>query len=136
MLVADGSDIQLTPDAEEKLIQLLDIQAKVEEAVKTVKANLEQAGLEIDPNFKSAHSDKIRIGYRYFGSQYAVDESRVSELPTEVYETKTSYSVNKKGLDAYLKQHESLPLGIVEKDRKKTITITRLDVEEGGSDGE
>lgn len=131
-LVQDGTDIYFSQEAEEALVKLLEIQKQVEEAVKSAKEILEAKGLEMNPNFKSISGDKVRVGYRYFGSQYAVDESRVNEIPTELYKTKTSYSVETKALENYLKQHEGLPLGIVEKDRKKTITISII----GESDGD
>lgn len=123
-LVAEGEDIFIKPEAEDALIELLEIQEKVEEAVKTVKENLEAKGLEINPNFKSIQGDNVRIGYRYFGAEYRIDEAYISEIPENLYTAKTSYSLDTKELKNYLKENKGIPQGIVANDRKKTITIS------------
>ena len=119
---ADG--IFMDGSAEKSLVALLDLSDKLEQAVKEAKATLEAKALALDPNFQSIQGDKIKVGYRYFGSRWSVDESNLSQLPEIFYNKKTVLSVNTEVVEDQLKKTNQLPLGLRENDRTKTITIT------------
>jgi len=122
-LVHDGTDIVLDPKAEQALIDLIELQARVEGALATVKRQIEEKALEYNPNFTSVQASRIKVGYQFFGSKYTIDESKIDKLPQHMYKTKITYSPIGAEVDKFAKEHNALPLGIVERDRTKSITI-------------
>lgn len=125
VLADDAGNIILTPEAESSIIQLLEIQESIEEAIKLAKDNIEKQALKFNANFNSVASDNLRVGYRVFGSKYKIDESRIDSVPKGLYRTEVKYSVIPDEVDKYVDEHGSLPLGVEEPERKKQITITR-----------
>lgn len=123
-LVTEGKNIFLRPDAENALVALLSLRDKVEEAISNAKHILEEEGLKQNPNFSSIRSDKVRVFYRVFGAKYTVDDTHIADLPTALYKQKMTYSVNTKELEKFVEETGALPLGIIEKDLKKQITIS------------
>lgn len=130
LLVDNGKDIILTPKAEDGLIKLLELKEMVDNAMSTAKKMIEEAALNFNPNFSSVQSDKVKIGYRFFGGKYAVQDGFDGRsLPAELVEveTKIVYKLNTKAVDKFAKTHGSLPLGIVVIPRNKQITIKRIE---------
>lgn len=125
VMADDAGNIILTPEAESSIIQLLEIQESIEDAMKLAKDNIEKQALKFNPNFNSVASDNLRVGYRVFGSKYRIDESRLSSVPKELYKTEVKYSPVPGEIDKYVDEKGTLPLGIEEPERKKQITITR-----------
>lgn len=130
-LVTKADGIFLTPKGEETLVQLLDIQKKVEDAINTAKTVLEQAALKLNRDFKSIQGDKIKVAYRYYGSQYYLDETLVAEVDPELYKVTKRYSVNTKAVEEWVETHKGMPLGIKEVERKKQIAFSM----KGGKNG-
>ncbi len=124
MLVEHGKDIFLTPEAEASIVALLDLQERIKEAVDRMKGMIAAAGEAHNPNFTSIKGDNVRIQYRQYGGKYAIDVTRVQELPTDLYDTKVSYSPKTKEIDKWTEEHGGLPLGINERERAKTVSIT------------
>lgn len=120
----ESGKIFLSADAEDVLLKLIEAQKTVENAISEAKKIIEEEGLKLNPNFKGIQSDNLRIGYRYFGAEYKIDESRIEELPKELYEVKKYYSVNTPELKKFVEEHDGIPLGIVKIDRQKTVTIS------------
>lgn len=123
-LKADAGKIFLTPTGEDTLVQLLEIQAQVEAAIDEAEKILEEAALKLDPNFTSIQADKIKVFYRAYGTKYAIDESHLEDVPKELYTTKTSYLPDSKAIEKYTDENKGLPLGIVEKERTKSLKFT------------
>lgn len=123
-LTADAGKIFLTPTGEETLVQLLEIQAQVEAAIDEAEKTLEEAALKLDPNFTSIQADKIKVFYRAYGSKYYIDETRIAEVPKELYTEKISYSLDSKGVEKWAEEHKGLPIGVVEKERTKSLKFT------------
>ena len=86
-LAEDAKGIYTTLEAEQALIKLLSMQKKIEEGIEIAKKNLEEAGLKINPNFKSIRSSNVRIYYRGYGSRYFIDEQYVGNVPPDLFET-------------------------------------------------
>jgi hypothetical protein len=123
-LTKDGSKIVLDPSAEESIIKLLKLQAKVETAIEKLKEEIASEGLKYDPNFKSVESDNLRIWYKYYGSRYAIDANRISEIPESLYKEQKRYYPDTKAIDEYTAQGDKdLPLGIIERERAKKLSI-------------
>jgi hypothetical protein len=123
-LTQDAGKIFLTADGEDVLVQLLEIQQQVEAAIDAAEATLEQAALAIDPNFTSIQADKIKVFYRAYGTKYTIDESQLPEVPKELYTTKTTYLPDSKAIEKWVDEHKGLPVGIVEKERNKSLKFT------------
>lgn len=123
-LTADAGKIFLTPTGEDTLVQLLEIQAQVEAAIEEAEKTLEEAALKLDPNFTSIQADKIKVFYRAYGTKYAIDESQLPAIPKELYTTKTTYSPDSKAVEKWVDEHKGLPVGIVEKERNKSLKFT------------
>lgn len=122
----ESGKIIMTPEAEGSILQLMDIQLQIEDAIRKAKENIEKEALKYNENFSSIVSNNLKIGYRAFGAKYTLDESRIDEVPEGLYkkEVKTVYSVDTKAVDSYCEEKGGLPLGIEERERKKQITIS------------
>lgn len=123
-LKEEGSKIILDPEAEQSILKLLKAQAKIEKALDELKEKIAEEGLKHDKNFKSVESDNVRIWYRYYGGKYTVDKNRINEIPKDLYKEKTRYYPNTKAIEEYTAQGDKdLPLGIIERDRSKKLSI-------------
>jgi hypothetical protein len=126
-LVAEGKNIVASPKAEEALVALLTLKEEVENAIEEAKKVIEEKALELNPNFSSIRSDKIKVAYKTYGAKYAIDETKVNFLPKEVYRSKVSYTADAKALEKFVEEHGGLfPDGIIIKDRKKSMSISLI----------
>lgn len=135
-LVVKADDIFLTPEGEKVLVQLLEMQDQVENAIVEAKAKLEAAALKANPNFSSIQANQIKVYYRAFGSKYYIDENQINLAPKELYtsEEKVVYKIDTKAVDKWIDQHGGLPTGINEVERKKTLSFGLK--KNGGTDNE
>lgn len=123
-LVADSKNIIFSADAENTLVTLLGIQKQVEDAIDQAKKNIEQAALKLNPNFSSVQGDKVKVFYRSYGSKYKIDESFIDQIPVDLYSIKKSYSANTKAIETFVESNKGLPIGIIEPERPKSISIS------------
>lgn len=123
-LTEKAGDIFLGPDGEEALVQLLEIQTQVENAIVEAKQKLEAKAMELDPNFSSIQGDRVKVSYRFYGSKYYLEDDKIDQVPEELYKTTTRYSIDTKALGEYLKEKPGLPVGIKEVERKKSLTFS------------
>lgn len=124
--VTGASTIVVTPEAEQSLLELFNAQKQIEDAIDEVKAKIQEAALAQNPDFKTVHSDNFTVAYRAWGSRYAIDEAYLKNVPKELYRVKTTLYPETKEIDKYIDAHEGkIPLGIIEKDREKKISITQ-----------
>lgn len=126
-LVEDGGKILMSQEAEASLVQLLELQKSVEAAIGDAKKAIEEAALAYNPNFTSVQGEKVKVGYRSFGSKYGIDQATFDKLPPQFYKKKVSYSAETKEVDKYLVEFGSLPLGITKIERPKQISIKLID---------
>lgn len=123
-LVMKGKDIFLTPKAEKSLLKLLDLQKKIDEAINTAKKLIEEQGIAHNENFTSIKGDKLKIMYRVYGAKYAIDSTRIADLPSEFYKVSTSYAPVTAKIEKFVDEKGSLPLGISERERSQQISIS------------
>ena len=124
-LTADADKIFISPEGEEVLVQLIEIQEQVEEAIKAAKAKLEKTALELNPLFSSIQADKIKVFYRAYGSKYVIDDSQVQFIPKELYTVKTTYTPESELIEKYIDANKGkMPQGIIEPDRVKQISFS------------
>lgn len=123
-LVCDADKIVLSNDGEKAIIQLLKLQKQIEQALTTAKMMVEKKALELNPNLKSITSDNLRISYRQYGSKYRIDESFFEKLDPSFYKIRKAYDVVADEVEKYCEEHKSLPIGINEVDRPKTLSFS------------
>lgn len=132
-LVKKGEEILFKPEAEKALLELLELEATVKAAIDDARHNIETAALKKNKNFSSVVSDKIKVGYRFFGSKYKIGkgyERELSDNYPNLINSSVRYSINAKELEKFEKESGSVPMGIEAVDRKKQITIKRVGEDE------
>ena len=129
ILAEEGDKFIFKPSAEEALVKLLELQKYINEVVENVKNNIAEAGQSINPNFKGVIGDKVRCIYRSYGAKYKYDwAKRLQAMPFLI--EKTSYSVDSKKVEDYLKEVKELPEGILDANRTNQLSIMLDDEEE------
>jgi len=123
-LTAEADKIFLTPEGENTLVKLLDIQKQVERAIETAKQMLEKKALELNPNFSSIQADKIKVYYRAYGAKYRIDPNNISYCPKELYKTRVAYDVDLGAVEKWTEEHKGLPVGINEVERQKSLSFS------------
>ena len=123
-LVEESEQIFLAASGEKYLLQLLDLEAQVEAAIKEAKQRLAEAGSRISPKFKSIHGERIVVMYKTHGSKYKIDEAHADKLPEDLYVKEVKLKPVPKAIDAWADEHNGkLPLGIIEPKREKSIVF-------------
>lgn len=124
-LKAESDKIFLEPEGEEILVELLELQEQVEEAIKAAKVKLEETALKLNPLFSSIQADKIKVFYRAYGTKYIIDESKIRFIPKELYTSKTTYTPESDAIDKFIDQNKGkIPDGIIEPERQKQISFS------------
>jgi len=126
-LIADKADkLLITKEAENEIAKLLDLQEKIDEAIKQAKELIEKKGLELNPNFKSVEGDIVKASYRYYGQKYYLEEDKIDKIPVEMYtkEITTRYKANTDIIENFIEKNNGLPYGIVAPERKKSLSIS------------
>lgn len=86
-LRADADKVFLEPEADDVILKFIAIEEAVALAKEDIKTRLLAKAREINPNFKSYHSDNVKIGMRAYGSKYYLDESQLQYAPPELFKT-------------------------------------------------
>ena len=132
LLVAGAKSITMNPRGEELLIKLLELQSKVDEAVKQCKSVLQVAIQEVDPDLTSISSDNLKVMYRVYGAKYGLNDILIDQLDPKFYTAKMTYSPNSVEIEKEIKTNGVLPNGITINDRQKTVSISLKNKPEQG----
>lgn len=124
LLVRGSKQITINPTGEELLVKLLELQQKVEFAIKQCKDKLTTAIQEIDPDLTSISSDNVKVMYRVYGAKFGLNTMLIDNLDPKFYTAKTVYSPNPKEIDNHIKMTGEIPNGIIINDRSKTVSIS------------
>jgi len=124
-LVEEAGNIVFTKESEGALLELLDLQLQLENAITEAKTNIEAAALELNPSFKSVIGEQVKVAYRAYGTRYKIDESYLDKLPKDLYTTRTRYYPKSDEIDRYSDEKGGLPLGVITLDRPKQISFKR-----------
>ena len=124
LAVADSDKILISSDGEKALNTLLDVQEKIEAAIKSAKAIVKLKAVELNPNFSSVQGDTLKVSYRAYGARFKIDESYLDKLDATLYTKKVSFSPVAKEIEKYADE-KGMPLGVIEVDREKQIVIQR-----------
>lgn len=122
IMASEGGKLVFTPKAEDAIIKLLQLQELIENQIKSVKEQIATAGQAIDPNFKGVVGENVKAIFRSYGEKYGYDNN--FNTPAEVLKTVTWIKVNGAAVDAYIKEHGVMPIGIYAKDRDPQLSLT------------
>ena len=123
-LTQEGKKFLLDPESESAVVQLKAIEVQIENALAEIKAEVGRQGLELSKDFTGVQSEKLRIGYRYYGSGYKMDPTMLNTTDEQFYNKSVKYAPNTKAVEAYIKKTSELPAGILENtDRVKQVSL-------------
>lgn len=127
-LSLESEKLVINPSTEDAVLKLVYLKLLTEKYLKHAKDVLAQQASEVMPNFKGFIGRYLKGTYRSYGAKYTVD---LRDMPDpSFYTIKTSYSVDSKAVEDYLKEHGSLPQGIIENDRELQLTFNEKDLVE------
>lgn len=121
-LKADG--IFMSPDGGEVLAVICELEAKLKELREKAEEIIEKKALAIDPNFSSIQNDKVKVFYRAYGAKYYIDDTLIDSTPKELYQKEIKYKIDSKGVEKWVDEKKGMPAGILEVDRKKSISFS------------
>jgi len=130
-LVEKSGEIMLSPKGERHLVKLLQIEGMLAEAKHKAQEMLAEAAVKMDPNFTTIEGDSIRVAYRSYQSRFIIDQAFADQLPEQVCKTTTKTSLVTKEVDRFFEEHGDLPLGVIERDREKSIYFSDVTTEVG-----
>lgn len=122
-LAMEGGKFVFKKEAEDKLVELLEIQQIVNEAVDEAKKQIQEAGESIDPSFKGVIGEKVKAIFRTYGAKYTYRMNEL-DIAKPFLKEKVFYSVDSKAVDEHIKQSGKLPEAIYDKERTKSISFT------------
>lgn len=125
LLVQDGEQIIMRPDAEDAIATLLEVEEQIKQIKDQLKARILLAGERYSPHFTGVTSDRLRITYGVQGGQakYYIEADKINEVDKSMYTQKISYSIDTKAVDKFVKEHGALPQGINPTTRSKSLSI-------------
>ena len=125
-LKEEAGKIFISPEGENVIVELLELQEQVEKAIKLVKDALVVEGSAVNPNFTSIQGDRVKVYYRSYGQRFYIDEAHVDLAPVELYtkEQKTTYKIDSEAVEKWIDEQGKLPAGINEVDRPKTLSVS------------
>ena len=116
--------VALTPDAEQALLQLLDVQERINNFVEIVKAKIVENAMQFGDDFVALKTDNLKLEYRAFGSEFELEDH--ATVDTTFVTLTERMTVNVKAVKDFMAEHEGqLPTGIVRRERTKTLVIKR-----------
>lgn len=132
-IVADeAGKLFVDPESESKLLELYNVRDEFDKILDAVKLKLESEAVKLDLEFSSIKGNQVKVMYRSYGARYKIDSSLIEQVPPSLYEVKSSYSANVKAIEEYIDaNHGKVPLGIIEPERSKQISITIKKDEQG-----
>lgn len=118
-------------DTDEKILKkVIEAKAAIQAVEDDLKEKMAARLQEMGPNVTGFRGVAVKIGYRFFGAKYRIDDTLVSQLDPAFYSSKTSYSPQTKAIEKFEESTGNLPLGVDRRDRNKTITIKSLEDKE------
>lgn len=119
-----AGELVLNPAAEDVIVKVLEIEQQVAEAVKTIKSEIERQGLEVNSNFTSVTSDKLKVNYSPSGAEFGYDAKKRKRFPEPLFTRRVTYSPNSKEIKKYREKTGRWPAHVFLNERKKTIRLS------------
>lgn len=124
-LEKDSEGIIFDPKAEDAIVRLLEMQRELNGAIEYLKSEIERQALQFNPNFTGLKGEKIKINYSASGSKYK-DTGDIKFHRERFWTKKTVWSLDSKAIDEYKAKNYTLPKGVAEVHRRKTIRISEV----------
>lgn len=109
-------------EGEDLLAEFFTLKQKVLETEALIKEKIEKKGCELNPDFSGIEGDKVRVSYHQYGAKYQISAENITAIPPQFYKTK--YTPNSTVIDTYFRENHSLPEGISQAQRKKSIRVS------------
>jgi len=119
----EGGKLFFSAKAETQLLKLLELKEMIDSAIEEVKEQVAIAGQEVSLDFRGVIGQRVRAIYRVFGEKYTYDKGMTEEARPWLNEF-TVRKVISTEVDAYTKEHDTLPPGIIEKERAPKISLS------------
>jgi viroplasmin and RNaseH domain-containing protein len=113
------TNLLLTPKAEEALYLMETVFKSLEEARKQVRENLKAAIEAENPSISSIKGDKVTVYFKSYGEKYFIS----GECDPRFTKSETKVKVVSEDVEAFMKEHGGLPVGISEADRTRNVEI-------------
>ena len=123
LLAQKGEAFIFKPEAESALLRLHETILMLQALEDRVKQQIGILGKELNPNFKGVLGDKVRCIYRKFGAKYEYDWKKKADCEPFL-KKKEYFSVDADKVDKYFKETNEPPMGISEKAREETLSIS------------
>ncbi len=114
-----GAKLVLKKDAEDALVQLLDLKDYIDTVVEEVKAKITEGATQVYPDWKGVVGSKLKAIHRYYGDKY---ETTNPDFQKQIISTR----VDSTRIDSYIEENGVLPEGVTEKERIPKLVITRI----------
>lgn len=109
-------------EGEDVLAEFFTLKKKVLETEALIKEKIKQKGRERNPDFNGIEGSKVKVAYSPYGMKYQLAPEHIDKIPPQFYKAK--YSPNTAAIDTFYREHHSLPEGISQAPRKKSIRVT------------
>lgn len=130
-LAQDGGKFVFKKEAEDSIIQLLELRDFIDKQINQVKQAIADAGTQISPTFRGVLGERVRAIYRMFGERYSYEpEMKEVLLSQDFLKESRSYKVNGIAVDKHVKETGIIPDGIIVKDRSPVISLIQTKHEE------
>lgn len=123
MLVKAGADIIVSPEGEQAINTLLDMEDRIMEAKELLKKEIIKRGKAMFPDFHAVKGDKIRM-YTKRLDRYTAEKTNkqtIKEFCKEI----TFLKLDQDKVSEYVKKNKKIPSGIFEKAETETLIISR-----------
>jgi len=116
----------LSEEAEDFLLEILEWKEKVDGLYEKARERMKEEA-EKRKGFKSIKSKNIKISYRFFGSKYKIDDSKIDQIPKEFYKKSVRYNPKAREIDDFVEEKGKLPFGVDETKRHKQLNFKKND---------
>lgn len=120
----ESGKVVLNHNAEKFLVDLLDLQAKVDETLILCKQKIQEAIEAEDSELSSINTDNLKIMNRVYGSKYSLDKNVIDYVDKNLYEKVVSFKLLSNEVDKYIKEKGANPEGITPILRKNILSIS------------
>lgn len=121
-----SGDFINSPEIESSLVELMNIQKTVDEAISQAKEAIYEAGTEkFGDSFKSIRGNKIKFTVAKSGAKYSIkdeDEAVAASWATE----EKKFKINTKVVDKAIENGEDVSKALIINDRKDSKTLKML----------
>jgi len=129
-LSKEGGELLWRPEAREQLIKFLKLEKFIQELKEQIKKKIVESALQLMPEaqFTGIKDPEISCLYRAYGGKYQITDQQMA-MPFLKKEVR--YVIDTKKVEDYIRKNGTLPEGIAERERSKTLSISLKEEKNG-----